>query len=93
MLSARSLAQSVAAKVDTGADVISDAAAAKLIATEAAREVTSNAVQVCGAYGLSRELVVERLYREGKMFDVIQGAAEIQRVIVARELMNAAERS
>ena len=93
MLSARSLAQSVAAKVDAGADVIGDAAAAKLIATEAAREVTSNAVQVCGAYGLSRELVVERLYREGKMFDVIQGAAEIQRVIVARELMNAAERS
>lgn len=93
LLSARSLAQSVAAKVDAGADVIGDAAAAKLIATEAAREVTSNAVQVCGAYGLSRELAVERLYREGKMFDVIQGAAEIQRVIVARELMNASERS
>ena len=93
VLSARSLAQSVAAKVDAGVGVIGDAAAAKLIATEAAREVTSNAVQVCGAYGLSRELVVERLYREGKMFDVIQGAAEIQRVIVARELMNAAARS
>jgi alkylation response protein AidB-like acyl-CoA dehydrogenase len=93
LLSARSLAQSVAGKVDEGADVIGDAAAAKLIATEAAREVTSNAVQVCGAYGLSRELVVERLYREGKMFDVIQGAAEIQRIIVARELMNAAERA
>jgi alkylation response protein AidB-like acyl-CoA dehydrogenase len=93
LLSARSLAQSVAAKVDDGADVIGDAAAAKLIATEAAREVTSNAVQVCGAYGLSRELVVERLYREGKMFDVIQGAAEIQRIIVARELMNAAQRA
>jgi alkylation response protein AidB-like acyl-CoA dehydrogenase len=92
LLAARSLTQSVAARVDAGADVIGEAAAAKLIATEAAREVTSSAVQICGAYGLSRDLVVERLYREGKMFDVIQGVAEIQRIIVARELMNAAER-
>jgi alkylation response protein AidB-like acyl-CoA dehydrogenase len=88
-LAARSLTMSVAAEIDAGLDVVGDAAAAKIIATQTAREVTSDAIQVCGAYGLSREFPIERLYREAKVFEVVQGVVELQRIIAARELMKA----
>jgi alkylation response protein AidB-like acyl-CoA dehydrogenase len=64
-----------------------EAAAARVVAARAAREVTSAALQVCGAYGLTRELPVERLYREAKFFEVAQGVAEIQKIIVARHVL------
>jgi alkylation response protein AidB-like acyl-CoA dehydrogenase len=44
-------------------------------------------MQIGGAYALTRELPLERLYREGKFFEVAQGVAEIQRTIVARHVL------
>ena len=49
-------------------------------------------MHVCGAYGLTRDLPVERLYREALFFDVAQGVAEIQQLIVAREVLAQANR-
>jgi alkylation response protein AidB-like acyl-CoA dehydrogenase len=92
-LAARSLVRSAAAVVDADMPVGELAAAARLVAGRAAREVTGSALQVCGAYGLTRELPVERLYREGKFFEVAQGVAEIQRVVVARHVMARGEES
>ena len=86
-LGARALVHQVAELIDRGDDVSREAAAARLVAGRAAREVTSAAMQVCGAYGLTRELPLERLYREGKFFEVAQGVAEIQRAIVARHVI------
>ncbi|HEX2384008.1 MAG TPA: acyl-CoA dehydrogenase family protein [Acidimicrobiales bacterium] len=88
-LSARALVRSAAVMFDEGADVHEVAAAARLVAGRTAREVTSAALQVCGAYGLTRELPLERLYREGKFYEVAQGVAEIQRAVVARRVMDA----
>jgi alkylation response protein AidB-like acyl-CoA dehydrogenase len=87
VLSARAFVRSAASMVDAGVPTAEVAAAARLVAGRAAREVTSAALQVCGAYGLTRDLPVERLYREGKFFEVAQGVAELQRVIVARHLL------
>lgn len=86
-LGARTLVHHAAELIDGGQDVAREAAAARLVAGRAAREVTNAAMQVCGAYGLTRELPLERLYREGKFFEVAQGVAEIQRAIVARHVI------
>jgi alkylation response protein AidB-like acyl-CoA dehydrogenase len=84
----------VAALVDTGTgDVQRAAAAARIVAARTAREVTSDLMQICGAYGFTRELGAERLYREGKFFDVLQGVTEIQRIIVARSVLDEADRA
>jgi alkylation response protein AidB-like acyl-CoA dehydrogenase len=88
-LSARALVRSAAVMFDAGTDVDEVAAAARLVAGRTAREVTSSALQVCGAYGLTRELPLERLYREGKFYEVAQGVAEIQRAVVARRVLDA----
>ncbi|MEU6750044.1 acyl-CoA dehydrogenase family protein [Spirillospora sp. NPDC046719] len=91
VLAARALVRSVAAMVDQGRPVAREAAAARLVAGRTAREAAGSALQVCGAYGWTREMEVERLFRESKFFEVTQGSAEIQRAIVARELLNAGE--
>ncbi len=60
--------------------------AAKLAASEAAMRVSREAVQVHGGYGYSREYPVERLFRDAKVTEIYEGANEIHRVIVARQL-------
>lgn len=84
VLGARALVRASAAAVDRGEDVAAEAAACRIVAGRAGREVANAAMQVCGAYGMTRELVVERLYREAKFFEVTQGATEIQRVIAGK---------
>lgn len=59
---------------------------AKLAASEAAMQVTRDAVQVLGGYGYSREYPVERLFRDAKVTEIYEGANEIHRVIIARQL-------
>jgi alkylation response protein AidB-like acyl-CoA dehydrogenase len=87
VLAARALVHHAAELVDAGAPVAEAAAAARIVAGRAAREVTSHALQVGGAYGLTRELPLERLYREGKFFEVAQGVVEIQKEIVAKHVL------
>ena len=59
---------------------------AKLVASEAAMEITREAVQVFGGYGYSREYPVERLFRDAKVTEIYEGTNEIHRVIAARQL-------
>jgi alkylation response protein AidB-like acyl-CoA dehydrogenase len=84
---ARALTREAARRHDSGADVQRIAAAARIVSARAAREVTSNALQVFGSYGVVRGSTIERLYREGKFFEVGQGVVELQRLIVARSLL------
>jgi alkylation response protein AidB-like acyl-CoA dehydrogenase len=79
--------------LDAGGDVASAAAAARLVSARAAKEAALAALHICGAYGLTRDLPVERLYREAVFFDVAQGVAEIQQLIVARELLGQMQRT
>jgi alkylation response protein AidB-like acyl-CoA dehydrogenase len=86
-LAADALVLACADQLDRGQPITAQAAAARLAASSAAREAATAALHVCGAYGLTREMEVERLYREAVFYDVAQGVAEIQQIIVARELL------
>jgi alkylation response protein AidB-like acyl-CoA dehydrogenase len=61
-----------------------EAAMAKLYASETAMWVTTKAIQVHGGMGYSKELPVERYFRDAKITEIYEGTSEIQRLIVAR---------
>ena len=63
------------------------AASTRIVCARMAREVTSLAMQVCGAYGFTHEMVLERLYREGKFYEVGQGVIELQKMIVGKDVL------
>jgi len=67
------------------------AALAKLYATESATYVTHRAIQVHGGYGYVKEYPVERLYRDARVFEIYEGTSEIQRLVIAREMLKRAE--
>jgi len=69
------------------ARVTREAAMAKMQATEAAQSVIDDAVQICGGLGVMRGHPVERLYREVRALRIYEGATEVQKVIIARELL------
>jgi acyl-CoA dehydrogenase len=84
---ARALVRSAAEAYDAGADdVVLRSAMAKLFATETAQQVVDAALQVHGAAGLEAGHLLERLYRHVRPLRIYEGASEIQREIVAREL-------
>jgi len=88
VLAARALLYETAELHDVdGAGTGPRAAALRLVSGRAAREVTSNALQICGAYGMSRDMPLERLYREAKFYEVAQGSLELQRVIVGKDVL------
>ncbi len=64
-----------------------EAAEAKLFATEMAERVCRNAIQVHGGYGYSREYPVERIYRDARLMTIGEGTSEIQRMVIARNLL------
>jgi alkylation response protein AidB-like acyl-CoA dehydrogenase len=67
-----------------------DASMAKVYATEAATFVTHRAIQIHGGYGYVKEYPVERFYRDARVTEIYEGASEIQRIVIARELVAAA---
>ena len=69
------------------ARVTRDAAMAKMFATEAAQQVIDDAVQICGGLGVMRGHPVERLYREVRALRIYEGATEVQKLIIARDLL------
>ena len=72
---------------DQGRSIIREAAEAKLLASELAVKVTRDALQIHGAYGYSTDFPIERMYREAKVYQIWEGTSEIQRVVIARQLL------
>lgn len=72
---------------DQGMKIIKEAAMAKLFASEAATFITKEAVQVLGGYGYIREYPVERYFRDAKITEIYEGTSEIQRLVIAREVL------
>lgn len=72
---------------DKGLSFTKEAAMAKLFASEAATSITKEAVQVLGGYGYSREYPVERYFRDAKITEIYEGTSEIQRLVIAREVL------
>jgi len=71
----------------TGPGIAREAAMAKLYATEAAQEVIDQAVQIFGGLGVVNETTVARLYRHVRAFRIFDGTSEIQKLIIAKELL------
>jgi len=64
-------------------------AKAKLFASEMARRQTGEAIQILGGYGYTKEFPVERYYRDAKITEIYEGTSEIQRLVIAREILDA----
>ncbi|MEX2145801.1 MAG: acyl-CoA dehydrogenase family protein [Candidatus Rokuibacteriota bacterium] len=87
---ARLLVHHAAALVDRGAPATSfESSMAKCFASDAAMKVATDAVQVFGGYGYTREYPVERFMRDAKITQIYEGTNQIQRTVIARELMRA----
>ena len=84
---ARLLAYRALHQFDSGERAAREGAMAKWFASEMAVEVTANAIQIHGAMGLSRELDVERYFRDAKMLTIPEGTTQINKLIVARDLL------
>ncbi len=87
---ARLLVDSAARAYDAGRRCDLEAGMAKLFATEAAMENAAESLRIHGAYGYSREVRVERLYRDAPLLAIGEGTNEMQRLIIARRLLDAA---
>ena len=71
---------------DRGLPFARQSSIAKLVATDAAMKVTTDAVQVLGGYGYTKDFPVERQMREAKVMQIFEGTNQIQRMVIARDL-------
>jgi hypothetical protein len=82
----RALLHAAAAAKDRGQSVRQFSSMAKLMASETAMWVTTQAVQIFGGYGYVKDYPVERLMRDAKVTEIYEGTSEIQRIVIARAL-------
>ena len=88
MDAARLLTLRSAALVDAGDSKASLASSmAKRFAADAAMQATTNAVQIFGGYGYTKDYPVEKLFRDAKLMQIYEGTSQIQRLVIARELL------
>lgn len=85
---ARLVALKAAWLKDQGQPFGKEASIAKLLASEAAVDVTRDAIQIFGGNGYSREYPVERLYRDAKVTEIYEGTSEIQQLVISRAVFN-----
>lgn len=83
----RALVYRAARRKDLGLPASTEASMAKLMATDTAMNVTTNAVQLFGGYGYTKDYPVERYMRQAKIFQIVEGTNQIQRVVIARKIM------
>jgi alkylation response protein AidB-like acyl-CoA dehydrogenase len=85
---ARQLTYAAAGRSERGdADLTFFGAAAKAFASDVAMEVTTNAVQLLGGYGFTRDYPVERMMRDAKITQIYEGTNQVQRIVMARQLL------
>jgi alkylation response protein AidB-like acyl-CoA dehydrogenase len=84
---ARLLTEKAARAYDAGGRTSLETSMAKLFASEAAVENSLDAMRVHGGYGYSKEFPVERLYRDAPLLVIGEGTSEVQRLVIARQLI------
>jgi alkylation response protein AidB-like acyl-CoA dehydrogenase len=84
---ARQMYLHAAALKDLGSSCIKEASMAKLFASEMVERVTSAAIQIHGGYGFLADYPVEKLYRDMRVFKIYDGTSEVQKMLIARELL------
>ena len=87
---ARLLTERAATAKDAGQTVTKLSAQAKLFASEAAVRVTERAIQIHGGYGFTKDFPVEKFYRDVRLCTVGEGTSEIQRLVIAKQLLSSA---
>jgi butyryl-CoA dehydrogenase len=90
---ARLLVYRAAWRKEQGLSHTAEGAKAKLFASEMARRQTAEAIQIFGGYGYTKEFPVERYYRDAKITEIYEGTSEIQRLVIARDLLRDTERA
>ena len=85
---AKLLTYRAALKKDNDESIIKEAAMAKLFASEIAEKASSEAVQIFGGYGFTKDYPVEKFYRDVKLCTIGEGTSEIQRIVIARSLLS-----
>jgi acyl-CoA dehydrogenase len=85
----RLLTLNAALEVDAGNLRGSHSACAKAFGGDSAMKVTTDAVQVFGGYGYTQDFIVEKLMRDAKLLQIYEGTSQIQRLVIARDLMRA----
>ena len=91
---ARGLLYKVGMAIDEGIEPVTKLSAmAKLLCGDTAMEVTTEAVQILGGYGYMKEYPVERMMRDAKITQIYEGTQEIQRIVIAREMVREARSS
>lgn len=85
---ARLMAWSIAWRLDRGEEPRREAAIAKIYAGEMGSRVLDRAIQIHGGLGVSRELPLERMYRDQRSFRITEGGTEVQRWVIARDLLS-----
>ncbi|MBR5488944.1 MAG: acyl-CoA dehydrogenase, partial [Firmicutes bacterium] len=89
---ARQLTAHVLQKMDAGMDFSTEAAMAKAFAADTAIEVTGSAMDVFGGYGFMTHFPAEKLLRDARVFQIIEGTGEMQRSVVAAHLLKEGRR-
>jgi butyryl-CoA dehydrogenase len=84
---ARLLVYNAATMVDRGAKFSREAAMAKLFASDAAVDITRNAMQIHGGYGYMKDKPIERYYRDAKITEIYEGTSEVQRMVISSSLL------
>ncbi len=82
----RLLTMKAARVLDSGANAALYSSYAKAFAADSAMETTTNAVQIFGGYGYTKEYPVEKLMRDAKLMQIYEGTSQIQRLVIAREV-------
>lgn len=84
--SARATMLDAARRKDAGMPFRRQASTAKLLASDTAMKVTTDAVQVLGGYGYTKDFPLERYLREAKIMQIFEGTNQIQRLVISRHL-------
>jgi len=87
---ARLMTLNVARMYDAGMPIKMEAAMAKYFAAEASLRVCDKAIEILGGYGYLKDFPVERYYRDAKMYQIGEGTSQIQRIVIAREILGKA---
>lgn len=90
LTAARTLLHAAAAAKTRGERVTRFSSMAKLFATETAMKVTTEAIQIFGGYGYVTDYPVERFFRDAKVTEIYEGTSEVQRIVIARDVLAAA---
>ncbi|MCI0461339.1 MAG: acyl-CoA dehydrogenase family protein [Gemmataceae bacterium] len=93
MHASRLMVLQAAWKLDRGDEARQETSMCKVFVAEAVGRIVDRAIQVCGALGISRDLVLERFYREVRAFRIYDGPSEVHRMVIARQVLRSEGRS